>query len=160
MKKYEINIFNDDFKEFIGALNSFNVDYILIGGYSVILHGYSRTTGDLDIWVRKTADNYYKISEAFNNFGIPSDAIGLNRFLNHNEYDVFSFGRSPVSIDIVTEIQGVEFENAFNNIEKIEVQGIKINLLNFNDLISTKKATGRFKDLDDLDNLNRTNREE
>lgn len=153
MRKYEINIFNDDFKDFICALNSHQVEYILIGGYSVILHGYSRTTGDLDIWVRKSEENYLKITAAFDFFGIPSDAIGLNRFLNHNDYDVFSFGRSPVSIDIVTEIQGVEFENAFNNIEKVEIQGIVVNLLHKNDLISTKKATGRYKDLDDIDNL-------
>ena len=91
MRKYEINLFNDDFKDFINALNTFEVEYILIGGYSVILHGYSRTTGDLDIWVNKTEENYRKMEKAFNLFGIPADAIGINRFLNHNEYDVFSF---------------------------------------------------------------------
>ena len=122
MRKYEINLFNDDFKDFINALNTFEVKYILIGGYSVILHGYSRTTGALDIWVNKTEVNYRKMEKAFNLFGIPADAIGINRFLNHNDYDVFSFGRSPVSIDIVTEIQGVEFEEAYKAIEKIDVQ--------------------------------------
>ena len=153
MRKYEINLFNDDFKDFINALNTFEVEYILIGGYSVILHGYSRTTGDLDIWVNKTEENYRKMEKAFNLFGIPADAIGINRFLNHNEYDVFSFGRSPVSIDIVTEIQGVEFEEAYKAIEKIDVQGLEVNLIHINNLKQTKKATGRFKDLDDLENL-------
>ena len=153
MRKYEINLFNDDFKDFINALNTFEVEYILIGGYSVILHGYSRTTGDLDIWVNKTEVNYRKMEKAFNLFGIPSDAIGINRFLNHNDYDVFSFGRSPVSIDIVTEIQGVEFEEAYKAIEKIDVQGLEVNLIHINHLKQTKKATGRFKDLDDLQNL-------
>jgi hypothetical protein len=153
MRKYEINLFNDDFKDFINALNTFEVEYILIGGYSVILHGYSRTTGDLDIWVNKTEVNYRKMEKAFNLFGIPADAIGINRFLNHNEYDVFSFGRSPVSIDIVTEIQGVEFEEAYKAIEKIDVQGLEVNLIHINHLKQTKKATGRFKDLDDLENL-------
>ena len=153
MRKYEINLFNDDFKDFINALNIFEVEYILIGGYSVILHGYSRTTGDLDIWVNKTEVNYRKMEKAFNLFGIPADAIGINRFLNHNYYDVFSFGRSPVSIDIVTEIQGVEFEEAYKAIEKIDVQGLEVNLIHINHLKQTKKATGRFKDLDDLENL-------
>lgn len=153
MRKYEINLFNDDFKDFINALNTFEVEYILIGGYSVILHGYSRTTGDLDIWVNKTEVNYRKMEKAFNLFGIPADAIGINRFLNHNEYDVFSFGRSPVSIDIVTEIQGVEFEEAYKAVEKIDVQGLEVNLIHINHLKQTKKATGRFKDLDDLQNL-------
>ena len=153
MRKYEINLFNDDFKDFINALNTFEVEYILIGGYSVILHGYSRTTGDLDIWVNKTEVNYRKMEKAFNLFGIPADAIGINRFLNHNDYDVFSFGRSTVSIDIVTEIQGVEFEEAYKAIEKIDVQGLEVNLIHINHLKQTKKATGRFKDLDDLENL-------
>lgn len=153
MRKYEINLFNDDFKDFINALNTFEVEYILIGGYSVILHGYSRTTGDLDIWVNRTEVNYRKMEKAFNLFGIPADAIGINRFLNHNDYDVFSFGRSPVSIDIVTEIQGVEFEEAYKAIEKIDVQGLEVNLIHINHLKQTKKATGRFKDLDDLENL-------
>ena len=119
----------------------------------MILHGYSRTTGDLDIWVNKTEVNYRKMEKAFNLFGIPADAIGINRFLNHNDYDVFSFGRSPVSIDIVTEIQGVEFEEAYKAIEKIDVQGLEVNLIHINHLKQTKKATGRFKDLDDLENL-------
>lgn len=54
MRKIELNIFNDDFREFIQALGRYNVDYLLIGGYSVILYGYHRTTGDMDILVRKT----------------------------------------------------------------------------------------------------------
>ena len=57
MKKIQLNIFNQDFKDFISALNAAKVDYILVGGYSVILHGYSRTIGDLSIWFRKTEDN-------------------------------------------------------------------------------------------------------
>jgi len=59
------NIFNDDFQDFLKALNEFQVEYILVGGYSVILHGYSRTTGDMDIWVKKTKENYLKIGRAF-----------------------------------------------------------------------------------------------
>jgi len=65
------NIFNDDFQDFLKALNEYQVEYILVGGYSVILHGYSRTTGDLDIWVKKTKENYIKIALAFRRFGMP-----------------------------------------------------------------------------------------
>jgi len=52
------NIFNQDFQDFINSLNKFNVDYLLVGGYAVILRGYNRTTGDMDIWVNKTQENY------------------------------------------------------------------------------------------------------
>ena len=55
------NIFNSDFRDFIAALNNNQVRYILVGGYSVILHGYSRTTGDMDLWVERTKENYLKI---------------------------------------------------------------------------------------------------
>ena len=65
------NIFNSDFQDFIIALNRSEVEYVLVGGYSVILHGYARTTGDLDLWVNKTAENYQKIVHAFEMFGMP-----------------------------------------------------------------------------------------
>jgi predicted nucleotidyltransferase len=153
VRKIELNIFNDDFREFIQALGSYNVDYLLIGGYSVILYGYHRTTGDMDIWVRKTALNYDKLTQAMNSFGLPASMIGSQRFLNAAEYDVFTFGRPPVAIDIVTEINGVDFEVAFNNKEIVEVDGLQVNLISKTDLIITKTAVGRYKDLDDLENL-------
>jgi hypothetical protein len=59
------NIFKEDFREFIDALNINGVRYILVGGYSVILHGHSRTTGDMDIWVDRTLENYKKIISFF-----------------------------------------------------------------------------------------------
>lgn len=65
------NIFNTDFRDFITALNKNAVKYILVGGYSVILHGYPRTTGDMDIWVERSDENYTKILMAFEDFGMP-----------------------------------------------------------------------------------------
>ena len=62
------NIFNEDFHDFISALNDNEVEYILVGGYSVILHGYSRTTGDLAIWINKEKENYFKLVKAFEEF--------------------------------------------------------------------------------------------
>lgn len=65
------NIFNSDFRDFISSLNKHGVKYLLVGGYSVILHGYSRTTGDLDLWVERSEQNYIKIKSAFQDFGMP-----------------------------------------------------------------------------------------
>ena len=86
MNKIILNIFNDDFKEFIESLNNFDVEYILIGGYAVVLHGYNRTTGDLDIWVNPTETNYRKLIKAFSYFGFPTGAIDLTRFLKNENY--------------------------------------------------------------------------
>lgn len=153
MKRVILNIFNSDFKDFIDSLNRFSVEYLLIWGYAVILHGYHRTTGDLDIWVNATEDNFIQLTKAFSYFGFPTNAIDLNRFLRKDDYNVFTFGRPPLAIDIVTSIQGVEFDAAFKNVNLVKIQNIEVKLLNILDLIATKRATARYKDLDDLENL-------
>ncbi len=82
------NIFNEDFSDFIQALNKTGVEYILVGGYSVIIHGYNRTTGDMDIWVNKTESNYNKLLTAFAIFRMPVFDMNKENFLNNPEVDV------------------------------------------------------------------------
>ena len=83
------NIFNEDFRDFIKALNQNEVKYILVGGYSVILHGYPRTTGDMDVWVERTPINYTCLSKAFSAFGMPMFDMNETNFLTHPNWDVF-----------------------------------------------------------------------
>lgn len=147
------NIFNEDFRDFINALNNQQVEYILVGGYSVILHGYSRTTGDLDIWVNKTRDNYYRLTKSFHEFGMALFDMTEENFLTNSEVNVFSFGRPPVSIDIMTEVKGLQFEDAFKRVENVEVEGLRIKLIRYSDLIKSKKSSGRAKDINDIENL-------
>jgi len=105
---------NPDFQDILRCLNSCKVDYLVVGGYAVIHYGHSRTTGDIDIWVRKSEANYLKINAAFLKFGMPVFDMGFENFMS-DQMDVFSFGRTPVSIDILTEVKGLEFEEAFLN---------------------------------------------
>jgi len=107
------NIFKEDFRDFIRELNDYEVRYILIGGYSVILHGYPRTTGDMDIWVERTLMNYNKLRMAFINFGMPIFDMTKEKFLGDEETDVFTFGRPPSSIDIMTKVKGLDFEEYY-----------------------------------------------
>ena len=101
------NIFNDDFQDFLKSLNEYNVEYILVGGYSVILHGYSRTTGDMDIWVKKTKENYLKIGKAFRRFGMPLFDMTESNFLSNPAFDVFTFGIAQKTAGIsVGEVDG------------------------------------------------------
>ena len=65
-----MNIFNNDFKDFILYLNQYEVEYIVVGGYAVIIRGYSRSTGDIDIWVNKTEENFIKLQKAIKAFGL------------------------------------------------------------------------------------------
>lgn len=147
------NIFDSDFRAFLSSLNKNKVDYILVGGYSVIIHGYPRTTGDMDIWVRKTKENYKTISKAFQEFGMPTFDMTKDNFLYHTEWNVFSFGRPPVAIDIMTAVKGLDFEETFAKAKFYEEDGLLIRTIHKNDLITAKKASNRPKDLDDLANL-------
>ena len=147
------NIFNPDFQDFIKALNDSKVDYILVGGYAVILHGHSRTTGDMDIWVRKTKENYLRIIRAFDEFGMPLFDMTEKNFLFNDKIDVFSFGVPPSSIDLMTDAKGLDFGDAFKNSSIHELEGIKVRVIHVNDLIKQKKAVNRPKDQNDIEHL-------
>ena len=71
------------------------------------MHGYSRTTGDLDLWVEKSAENYERLAKAFHHFGMPVFDMTAHNFLQNPVMDVFTFGRLPVAIDIITQLKGL-----------------------------------------------------
>ncbi len=148
------NIFNDDFREFIAALNDNEVQYILIGGYSVIIHGYSRTTGDMDIWVERSSENYLNLKNAFLQFGMPVFDMTEDNFLHHPAWDVFTFGRPPTSIDIMIKAKGLDFDACYKQSLIYEEDGLYIRTISYQNLIEAKNATGRAKDMNDLENLN------
>ena len=147
------NIFHDDFREFIQALNNQQVDYILVGGYSVILYGYARNTGDMDIWVNPTKENYNRLVKSFQEFKMPVFDMTEDNFLHNNSLDVFTFGRPPVCIDIMKEVKGLRFDQAYQHSGIVETEGFPIRLVDYRDLIKAKKASARAKDLNDIENL-------
>jgi len=147
------NIFNSDFQDFLKALNNNNVEYILLGGYAVLIYGYSRNTGDMDIWVNATEENYNNVKRAFDEFGMPVFDMTKEAFLNNSDTDVFGFGVPPVKIDILTKAKGLEFDEAYKNIEIRNIEGQDIKLIHINDLLRAKAATGRAKDIDDIEHL-------
>jgi hypothetical protein len=137
------SIFYEDFQDFIAALNMHDVRYILVGGYSVILHGYSRTTGDMDIWVDNTKENYNRLLSAFHHFGMPVFDMTFERFSNSVETDVFTFGKPPVSIDILTAVKGLQFEVCYHMSEWFPVTDeLQVRALRLSDLLEAKKAAG------------------
>jgi hypothetical protein len=148
-----MDIFNEDFRDFLTALNKNEVEYIVVGGYSVILHGYSRTTGDLDIWVNKEKENYFKLVTAFKEFNMPVFDMTEDNFLKNPELNVFTYGRPPSSIDIMTDVKGLNFNETFKTSQIVEVEDLKIRLIGLNQLLKAKRAAGRHKDLDDIENL-------
>ena len=153
MREIEANLLNEDFIDFLKSLKKCEVESMLVGGYAVILHGYHRTTGDLDIWVNPTSENYERLQSAFADFGLPLDAISLEAFLSTENVDVFTFGRPPVAIDILTKVSGLSFQEAFASSEAVIVDGAPVQLLSIRSLKAAKAAAGRHRDLDDLENL-------
>jgi len=147
------NIFNEDFRDFIHCLNEYHVRYVLVGGYSVILNGYSRTTGDMDIWVDRTPPNYKNISTAFLRFGMPVFDMTEDAFLYNTSIEVFTFGRPPAAIDIMLSVKGLNFDECFQKAVYFEEDGLMVRTLHFNHLVDAKKAAGRAKDINDLENL-------
>ena len=144
------NLFNIDFLEFLDYLNRQKVDYLLVGGYAVILHGYGRSTGDMDIWIKQTAENYLKLKKAYDDFGAP--IFSIDDFENE-KFDVWSIGVEPRKIEILTKVTALNFDESFKNCNWFELEKFKVPYIDFEDLMKNKKATGRLKDLLDVEQL-------
>jgi hypothetical protein len=146
------DFFNEHFRDFINALNEADVDYVLVGGMAVILHGYIRGTGDMDVWVKKSPENHQKLVMAFGIFGMPVFDMTHENFMA-DRFDVWSFGVPPVKIEIMTAVKGLEFDETFSAAKWYEGDRIRVRFININHLLLSKKASGRYRDLDDIEQL-------
>lgn len=144
-------MFHKDFKEFVELLNANEVEYLVVGGYAVSFYGYPRYTGDLDIWINISKENIQKALKVIDDFGLASIGLTEKDFINPNT--IIQFGFPPIRIDILLSIDGINFEEAFRNKNKINFNGLDINFIDIDDLIVNKKASGRYKDLDDIEHL-------
>jgi hypothetical protein len=139
-----------DFKEFLTLLNDRGVEYLLIGGYAVGYYGYPRATGDIDIWIAFQPHNIRSVADALKAFGFnipePNEA-----FLSEGQ--IFGLGISPLRIEILTTIDGVEFAECYRARTVDTVDEIQLNIIGLQELRKNKAASGRLKDMNDLQNL-------
>ena len=142
---------NQDFKEFIQLLNDNQVHYLVVGGYAVALHGYPRYTKDIDIWIELTQENAHHIVEALVQFGFASLGLKESDFLVEDQ--IIQLGYAPNRIDIITTLPGVAFKECFDKRVLVEIDGVKVNFIDRENLRKNKKATGRLQDLADLEKL-------
>ena len=119
----------------------------------MILHGYARTTGDMDIWIDRTEENYQNLSHAFASFKMSVFDMTLENFLAFEKFEVFRFGRKPVAIDIMVKMADFDFDECYARAILFEDNEILIPVLHLTDLINAKKIAGRLKDLDDIEHL-------
>lgn len=144
-------MFSQDFKEFVELLIKHNVAYLVVGGYAVGVHGHPRYTGDLDIWLNPTRENAEKIVLCVNEFGFGSFGLDVSDFIKLG--NVVQLGYPPLRIDLLTQIDGVSFDECFAQKLCVDIENLTVNFISYNDLLRNKKASGRRKDLEDIDNL-------
>lgn len=137
-----------DFEDFIKLLNQYEVAYMVVGGYALAFHGKPRYTGDLDIWIGISDDNASKMLLVLNEFGFGLLGFEKEDFLKENLIN--QLGYPPLRIDILTSIDGVPFEEAYQQKQVIEIDDWKTNYIGLNDLIRNKQASGRLQDLADI----------
>jgi predicted nucleotidyltransferase len=140
-----------DFKEFLALLNQQEVEYLIVGGYAVAFHGHPRYTGDIDVWINPTHANGAKLIRAIEAFGFEVDPLKQIDF--ERETVAFHLGSPPVRIDIMNRISGMEFLDCYPGRIEMEIEGITIYYIGQQDLIANKRASGRQKDLGDIENL-------
>ncbi|OGW76017.1 MAG: hypothetical protein A2Z72_02005 [Omnitrophica bacterium RBG_13_46_9] len=135
---------NEDYKEMLQNLLDNKVKFLIVGAYAMGAYGYPRATGDLDIWVEASTENSKRIYKSLTIFGTPLSDITKNTFSEKGI--IFQIGVPPRRIDIITHIDGVDFQTAYETKEEIAVENIKIPFLSKENLIKNKESTGREKD--------------
>ena len=140
-----------DFKDLLKLLNKNNVEFIIIGGYALAFHGAPRFTGDIDIYVRPDSENAKRILVALNDFGFGLLGLTIDDFNNPNK--VIQLGVPPVRIDLITSITGVSWDDASQNTCPGSYGDIPVSYLGKEQFLTNKIATGRKKDLADIEAL-------
>jgi len=142
---------NSDFSDLLSLFNANNVKYLVIGGYAVIQYGEPRYTKDLDLWIRTDTANAAVVYLALKQFGAPLSGLTEADFAEEGYY--YQMGIPPVRIDILMGIPGGNFEKAWQARNEVDFDGLIVPFISKEDLILTKRASGRPQDLIDAENL-------
>lgn len=143
---------SDDLKEFLRLLNEEKVEYLLIGGWAVGYHGYPRLTQDIDVWVEMSVENTRRILKSLERFGFKPGLADESLFLKPG--NIVRFGFPPNRIEILNQIDGVEFAECVKRKEMADFDDVIVPVISRDDLIHNKRASGRHKDLADVEGLN------
>ena len=141
----------DDFKEFLKLLNDKGVEYLLIGGYAVAYYGYPRATNDIDVWIAIHPENAERVVAALRDFGFDTPELSMELFLQANR--IVRMGMPPIRIEISTTISGVDFAACYAMRNHAILDGVEVPIISLPHLKINKRASGRHKDLNDLENL-------
>lgn len=139
-----------DLKEFIKLLLEQKVKYIIVGGFAVTYHSRAKFTDDIDIWIKNSSSNAKKIFKVLNEFGFGNIALNESDFVKPGF--VLQLGYPPNRIDVMTEVEGLKFEEAFERSRKGKIfEDFEVRYLSYDDLLINKRKVGRKKDLFDIE---------
>ena len=154
-----MDVFFEPFQEILRTLNSFEIEYLVIGGYAVNFYGYNRTTSDMDLWINPSLQNKNRFLEMLREKDFEAESINFIEKLDFSQAEVFSLGEAPFKIDLLTKVSLLDFAEAYAR-KKIEnLDGTQIPFIHFNDLILSKINTNRLKDKADVEELQRIKNE-
>jgi hypothetical protein len=140
-----------DFKELLSLLEKHKVRYLVVGGYAVMKYTEPRFTKDLDLWISTDKENSKAVYAALKEFGAPLKGLTPADFTQEGYF--YQMGNSPFRLDVMMSIHGVAFDAAWENREKVQVEGLVIPFISKADLIKAKEASGRPQDLIDAKEL-------
>jgi hypothetical protein len=146
---------NDDFLDLLAALLRAGTRFLVVGAHAMAIHGVPRATGDLDVWIEPTPQNAERAWRALVEFGAPTTTLGITRADLEAPSHVVQIGVPPRRIDLLTTLSGIDFASAWTNRVLHRVGVSDVPFLARTDLIRNKRASGRPKDLADLDVLER-----
>ena len=140
-----------DFSDLLACLADAKVEFVLVGAYALALHGVPRATGDLDVYVQPTPENAESVLRALEAFGFGGLDLSVVDFSTEDR--VVQLGYPPVRVDLLTSISGVSWSEAVESAETFRFGPIEVRYLGRDTLIKNKRATGRTKDLADIEAL-------
>jgi predicted nucleotidyltransferase len=143
-----------DFEEFIELLNKHKVEYLIVGAYALALYSKPRNTGDIDIFINSSEKNASLMLKVLNDFGMPNIGVKEDDFMFKGR--IIQLGVSPIRIDIMNQIDGVNFDEAFKRVQKVKFGNTVANFISKYDLIQNKIHSNRKKDQADLEELQKS----
>ena len=144
---------NEDFRDLLAALLGSGARFLVVGAHAMAVHGVPRATGDIDVWIARGGDNVERVWSALTRFGAPVAAMGVSQDDLARPGMVIQIGLPPRRIDVLTSISGVDFDEAWPDRVTHEVDGLAVPFLGRAALVRNKRASGRTKDLADLEAL-------
>lgn len=153
-----MNIFVENHQLLLKSMLQHDVNFLLVGGYAVIYHGYKRTTGDMNLWIEPDNNNKLKLIKVLEEFRFDKDDIKHISQLDFTKHLAFNFWEEPERVDCITFVSNVSFKEAYHSKVICDIEGLQVPIIQYNHLIQSKITSDRLKDKADIEELQKINK--